>query len=323
MAKTYRKPSQKPSIKTTLDEGMVEYFKTRGISERTLLDAKVTKETYYFPQDQAKRGCIAFNYYVDGEHVNTKYRTRDKHFSFIAGAKIVPYNLDSIAQSSYQDDETRYCIITEGEIDALTYMECGYKHVISMPAGANNNLEWMDDYIETHFDHLEMIYVSTDGDKKGIEAQHELVRRLGADICKIVEYPSGCKDINEVLVRDGREAVSGCFASASDVRLQGIDEVFDVEKDLDFLFHNGLSKGVTMGVDSLDKILSFNTGMLTVVTGVPTSGKTYALNYLLVRLNILHDWKVAFFSPKRGRHLAASRSSLPGSVRLGVHDSRQ
>lgn len=298
MAKTYRKPSIKPNLQPKLDEGMVEYFKGRGISEQTLLEAKVTKETYFFPQDQAKRGCIAFNYYVDGEHINTKFRTRDKHFTFIGGAKVVPYNLDSIAPSAYKDGEQKICIITEGEADTLTYIECGYKHVISVPAGANTNLEWMDDYVDSHFDKLDLIYVSTDGDKKGIEAKNELIRRFGAEICKVVEYPDGCKDINEVLVKYGKEKVIECFENAIDVKIQGIEELYDVENELDYLFQNGLQKGATIGIKDVDDILSFKTGLLSVVTGIPSHGKTYWLNYMLVRLNILHDWKVAFFSPE-------------------------
>jgi twinkle protein len=80
--------------------------------------------------------------------------------------------------------------------------------------------------------------------------------------------------------------------------MEGIQELVDVESNLDFIFNNGLQKGATVGIPSLDKILSFKTGMLNIVTGVPSHGKTFALNYLLARLNILHGWKMAFFSPE-------------------------
>lgn len=298
MSKTYRKPSVKPNLQPKLNADMVEYFKGRGISEKTLLEAKVTKENFFFPQDNCKRGCIAFNYYVDDEHINTKYRTRDKHFAFIAGAKVVPYNIDSIRESAFKKGEKKICIITEGEADTLTYIECGYKHVISMPSGANTNLEWMDDFTESHFDKLELIYVSTDSDKKGVEAKNEIVRRFGAEVCKIVEYPEDCKDINEVLVKYGREKVKECFENAADIRIQGVEELVDIESDLDNLFTSGLQKGVTLGLEDMDKLLSFNTGMVTVVTGIPSHGKTQWLNFALIRLNILHSWKVAFFSPE-------------------------
>ena len=296
--KTYKKPAAPPHIEPSIDPSVTEYFKGRGISEATLLKAKVTKETTFFAQDGCEKGCIAFNYYIDGEHVNTKFRTRDKHFTLIAGAKTVPYNLDSIAESAYKKDEKKYCIITEGEIDTLTYIECGFEHCVSMPNGANANLEWMDDYVDSHFDKIETVYISTDSDKKGLEAKDELIRRFGADRVKIIVYPDGCKDINEVLVAHGPNAVKECFENAVDIEPEGIIEVDNVWESLDDLFYNGLQKGKTIGVPSLDRILSFKTGMLAIITGVPTSGKTYALNYILCRLNLLHDWKTAFFSPE-------------------------
>lgn len=298
MRKTYKKPTFKPHIEPKIDPSIAEYFKGRGISEDTLLKAKVTKETAYFGQDGCSRGCIAFNYYVNGEHINTKYRTRDKHFSFVAGAKTVPYNIDSIAPSSYHDDETRYCIITEGEIDALSYIECGYEHVVSMPSGANTNMEWMDDFMSSHFEHLDIIYLSTDSDTKGVEAKDEFIRRLGAENVKVISYPDGCKDINEVLVAHGRDAVRRCYEAANDIRPAGILEVGDIRDNLDDLFANGFQKGETIGVESIDSILSFRVGMLMIITGIPSHGKTQALDYLLLRLNILHDWKVGFFSPE-------------------------
>lgn len=298
MKKEYRLPQKQPNIQGKFEPSFLEYFNKRGISEGTLLDMKVTKETEFIPQDNAKRGVIAFNYYLNGELVNVKYRTRDKHFKLISGAQLIPYNIDSIGDEAYSSGEERACIVTEGECDTLTYVECGFKHVISVPNGANSNLEWLDDFVDSHFDRMATIYISVDNDRKGIEARNELVRRFGADVCKIVDYPKPCKDINEVLMQYGREKVKECIADAQDVKVSGIQGIYDIESGLDDLFYNGLKKGAVIGEENTDKILSFNTGMLTVVTGTPTSGKTYMLNYILVRLNIIHDWKVAFFSPE-------------------------
>lgn len=298
MKKDYKLPQKQPNIQSKFEPPFLEFFTNRGINEGTLLDAKVTKETEFMPQDNAKRGVIAFNYFLNGELVNVKYRTRDKHFKFVSGARVIPYNIDSISDEAFVGEEERKCIITEGEIDSLTYIECGYKHVISVPAGANTNLEWIDDFVESHFDKLSVIYISVDNDSKGTEAKNELIRRFGAEMCKVVEYPKPCKDINEVLVQYGREKVKECITNAVDVKINGIQGVYDIEGALDDLFHNGLSKGAMINEKQTDEILSFNTGMLTVVTGVPTSGKTYWLNYILIRLNIIHDWKVAFFSPE-------------------------
>lgn len=297
--KVFVKPKPKePNKESRFHDSLLEWFKGRGISEQTLLDAKITEEIEYMPQCKAKKGCIAFNYYLDDELINVKYRTREKDFKLVSGAQLIPYNINSIAQESYQDGEEKAAIIVEGEMDALTYLECGYTHVVSVPNGANKNLEYLDDFIDSHFEPLDVIYISTDNDRKGVEVRQELIRRFGQDKCRVIDYPSPCKDINEVLMQYGKDAVKKCVEEYTELKMEGIQELVDVESNLDFIFNNGLQKGATVGIPSLDKILSFKTGMLNIVTGVPSHGKTFALNYLLARLNILHGWKMAFFSPE-------------------------
>ena len=295
--KKYIKPKPKDESKVEVfGDSFLEWFKSRGISKPTLLKAKVTQEL--FPHGQEKKGCVAFNYYFEDELINIKYRTKDKQFAQVSGAKLIPYNVNSIAPEAFKEGEEKSVIITEGEMDALTYIECGYEHVVSVPSGATGNLDWLDDFIESHFDHLEVFYISVDNDQKGVEERQELIRRLGRDRCCIIDYPKPCKDINEVLLQYGKDAVKKCVENYTELKMEGIQELVDVESNLDFIFNNGLQKGATVGIPSLDKILSFKTGMLNVVTGVPSHGKTFMLNYLLVRLNLMHNWKVAFFSPE-------------------------
>lgn len=279
-------------------DSFLQYFQERGISKETLIKARVTQEIEFMPQVGRKIGCMAFNYYLDGELINIKHRTRNKDFKLVSGAKLIPYNIDSIAPDAYESDEEKYCLYVEGEIDALTYIECGFEHVVSVPNGASTNLEYLDDFIDSHFDKLDCIYISVDNDKKGIECRNELIRRFGSEMCKLVEYPKPCKDINEVLVQFGREAVKDCVRNAKDCKPDGIQELVDVEAALDDIFEHGFEKGATFGIPSLDDIFSVKTGLLHIVTGVPSHGKSFMLNYLLIRLNLLHDWKVAFFSPE-------------------------
>ncbi|MBQ4010801.1 MAG: AAA family ATPase [Bacteroidales bacterium] len=279
-------------------KGLLDYFASRGISETTLKIAKITQEKMYSGKRQKEVACIGFNFFDKQELVNVKKRTRDKEFQLVTGAKNIPYNINSLSEEQYLSGEQRYGIITEGEMDALTYIECGLNHVVSVPNGANSNLGWLDDYIESHFDPLEVIYVSSDSDKKGVELRDELLRRFGKDRCRVVEYPKPCKDINEVLMQYGKDAVKQCFDNAVEYKPDGVNELLDVEQELDYLFLNGFQKGCTIGIESFDEIISFKTGLLTIVTGVPSHGKTYFLNFLLIRLNIIHNWKIAYFSPE-------------------------
>lgn len=279
--KEYKRPEPPKQENFDLDAGLIEYFKSRGISENTLRKCKVSKETHFFPQLNAKKGCIGFNYYLDGEIINVKYRTRDKDFTLVGGAELIPYNIDSISPASYKDGEKKYCLCVEGEVDCLTYVECGYTHVISVPNGANKNLEYLDDFIESHFDHLEEIYISSDNDKKGLELRSELLRRFGQDRCKVVDYPSPCKDINEVLVKYGRDAVKGCVENAIEMKPEGVQELWDVESSVDDIYEHGFQKGTTIGVEDFDKIFSVKTGLLGVITGLPSHGKCLSINELL------------------------------------------
>lgn len=262
-------------------DGLLEYFKSRGISKTTLEIARVTQERMYSAKQKRDVACIGFNYYDKQELVNVKKRTRDKEFQLVAGAKNIPYNINSLSEEQYTSDEQRYGIITEGEMDTLTYIECGLRHVVSVPNGANSNLGWLDDYIDTHFDPLEVIYISSDSDKKGLELREELLRRFGKDRCKVVEYPSPCKDINEVLMKYGKEAVKECFDNAIEFKPDGINELIDVEQPLDYLFLNGFQKGCTIGIENIDNIISFKTGLLSIITGVPSHGKSLNINELL------------------------------------------
>lgn len=294
---TYKRPKPIDTNKEMSQE-LLEWFSGRGITYNTLKEAKVTQETAYIPAISRNAGCIAFNYFSNGELINVKYRTRDKKFAKVTGAESIPYNIDSISDDAYSDGEERVGIICEGEIDALTYIECGFKHVISVPNGANGSLDYLDNYVESHIDKLSVFYLSLDSDEVGTKCKLEFIRRFGSENVKVIEYPKDCKDINEVLMKYGIEKVRECVNNAVDIKPSGVQELVDVETSLDFLFNHGLQKGAMVGVPSIDRILSFKTGMLTVVTGVPSHGKTYLLNYLLVRLNLLHGWKLAFFSPE-------------------------
>lgn len=296
-----KKEYKRPDKVVKIEDGMyaqpfIEYFNQRGISEDTMKAVGITQEKERF--GNVNIGCIGFNFLLKGEVINTKYRTRDKKFKLISGAELIPYNIDSIHPSSYNEGEEKYALYTEGEIDCMTWVECGFSHAVSAPNGANANMEYLDNYIDEYFEPLDVIYISVDNDRKGMEFRYELLRRFGSSRCRIIDYPSPCKDINEVMVKYGLEAVKECFNNYTEIKPEGIMELRDVETNLDFLFHNGFQAGVKIGMPTIDQYLSFRIGMLVVVTGVPTSGKTYMLNFILAKLNIIHDWKIAFFSPE-------------------------
>jgi twinkle protein len=92
----------------------------------------------------------------------------------------------------------RAVVITEGEIDALSWAAYGY-HAMSVPFGGGG--AGKQRWIENEFDRLqrfERIYLATDMDEQGDKAAHEIAMRLGLHRCLRVKMPR--KDGNECLV---------------------------------------------------------------------------------------------------------------------------
>lgn len=289
--KVYKKPLPRPQQQEAMSDKALTWFAGRGISRETLQAAKVTEGLEYMPQKEKKINTIQFNYYRGGELLNTKFRTGDKCFKLVSGAELLPYNIDSIKGS-------KECIITEGEMDALSFIECGRTDVVSVPNGANANLDYLDDYLEEYFDDKETIYIASDTDEKGIMLREELLRRFGAERCRVLEYGEGCKDANEHLMQYGRESLLKCIDDAPEIKLEGVFTVSDFEDSLDALFENGMQKGVTVGHDNFDRLCSFETKRLCIVTGIPGSGKSEFIDEIVERLNIRYDWRFAYFSPE-------------------------
>lgn len=285
----YKRPTPKPTA--PMSEKALAWFKGRGISRETLEACKVTEGMEWMPQKNGQANTVQFNYYHNGELINTKFRTGDKCFKLVSGAELLPYNIDGIKGC-------KECIITEGEMDALSFYECGRHDVVSVPNGANANLDYLDDYIEEYFDDKETIYIASDTDTKGVLLRDELLRRFGAERCRVLEYGEGCKDANEHLQKFGRDSLLKCLADAPEIKMEGVFTVSDFEQSLDALFENGWQKGVTIGHDNFDRLCSFETKRLCIVTGIPGSGKSEFIDEIAERLNIRYGWRFAYFSPE-------------------------
>ena len=311
--KTYRRPKWDDTflVETVMrNEGwqsLIEYLcLTRCISTDTLKAMRITLPWRRFGGTEQR--CIAFNYFETDENgrqhlINAKYRTIDKQFQLEGGAELIPYNIDAIKGQ-------RVCYITEGEFDCLSMIECGYTASISVPNGVaaksdgSVNLEWLDRFVESHFDDKETIVLALDNDKPGIVLRNELIRRLDADRCKLVNWPEGCKDVNDVLVKYGQERVRECVEAAEDIPLVGIQTATDVADAFMSLYEHGDERGAEAGLKGigrepgLDDLMTFETGRYMVVSGRPGDGKSELVDEICLRLCVRHDWRIAYFSPE-------------------------
>lgn len=267
------------------------WFASRGISEQTLRALNVTEGLEWMPQTGKAENTVQFNYYRGEELVNVKYRTGRKEFKLVSGAELLPYNINAIGG-------TPECVITEGEMDALSFVECGRLDVVSVPNGANANLDYLDDYLEQYFDDKEVIYIAVDTDTKGVVLRDELMRRFGVERCRVVEYGEGCKDANEHLIKYGKASLLQCLADAPETAIDGVFTISDFEGSLDAVFESGWKQGATIGHPNFDALCSFETKRLCVVSGIPGSGKSEFIDEIAERLNVRYGWKFAMFSPE-------------------------
>jgi twinkle protein len=278
----YVKP---PARLEKLNTKSIQWFESRGISNNTLLRLGITESKEWMPQFEKEVTCICFNYYRGETLVNIKFRGPQKSFKLAKDAELIFFNLNSIK-------EAEEIVIVEGEIDCLTLHECGIYNVVSVPNGAsmgNQKLEYLDNCWE-YFESAKRIVLAVDGDAAGNALKEELARRLGKERCYTVNYPEGCKDVNEVLINHGKDAVKDIIALKREWPIEGIvttDEMYGTICDW---YENGYPKGARTRIPGLDELLTFVGGQVTTITGIPGHGKDEYTNWIMANLAKYEEW---------------------------------
>ncbi|TRZ63959.1 toprim domain-containing protein, partial [bacterium] len=276
--------------KTNINENSVKWFTGRMISKQTLDRMQIGNAVEFISQVGKERNCICFPYFRNDKLVNVKYRDGEKNFKLSKGSELIFYNLDSVT-------DRKECIITEGEIDCLSFLEAGFTSVLSVPNGAGSK---NPEYLTNCYDELlqvEKIILATDQDVKGIELRDELIRRLGPERCYMVDF-NDCKDGNEYLVKYGGLELAEVIKNAIPVPIKDIIKLDDIYDSIYTLYQKGLQPGKKINLDRFDELMTWETGLLAVVTGIPGHGKSCFVDFITTRLNILHGWKTVFFSPE-------------------------
>ena len=285
------KPSYNPD---PLSGVAVDYLTGRSLTSEVLIRNRVGVTTIYMPQVEEEVRAICFPYVSDGEVVNVKYRDKHKNFRQIGGAQKVLYKIDDISNKT---------IICEGEVDALSCEVAGFKAAISVPDGApsptTKNYESKFEYLDDdRLDMVEKFILAVDADEPGRRLEEELSRRLGRDRCLRVTWIEDCKDANEVLVKHGAEALRQCIEAAQPYPVEGLFSVSDISDDLDAIFEDGLPGGVSTGWDVVDELYSPAPSQWTLVTGIPSMGKSEWLDALAINLAEQSGWVFGVCSPE-------------------------
>jgi len=303
----YRRPDPRPQL--MLPQNAVDWFRSRGITDAVLLRNRIDYGCVYMPQTEDESEVVIFPYFRNGELVNRKYRTMTgKHFRLDSGCELVLYGLDDI-------DAEKPLLWVEGECDKLALEVAGFRSVVSVPNGApplgTKNYSTQLGFLDADREKIESVnrhIIAVDSDGPGTRLEDELARRLGVEKCARVRWPEGCKDANEYLMKHGAEDLQWYIEHAEPFPIEGVFELSDCYENLLRLYKDGFEQGYSTGWRALDVYYTVRPGELTVVTGIPGSGKSNVIDCMQVNLAQLHGWHFAIFSPENlplEQHMAA------------------
>ena len=281
--KTERKPIKAPTIYKNDISKAKEYINKRCISESTLKYADVKEDN---------KGNIVFVYKNElGEHITNKYRPARKINKDKKELKMWFESETNINTLYLMDkaDITKPLVICEGEFDALSLIEAGYKNSVSVPTGCRST-EWITTNW-TWLEQFEEVILWYDNDEAGKEGVKEVFNRLPNKVVKVV-YSDICNDINELLFKYGKLAVLKQLEKASIPLVDGVKSTKQIST-----FNIYEAETIQLGINKIDdNIIGLPLGSLNVITGRTGEGKSTILNQFFIGESIRQGYKVFLFS---------------------------
>jgi twinkle protein len=279
--------------KTELPEKVVQYFESRGIPAGILEQERIGYE------NKNGTGWVLFPYFMNSVCVNIKHRSGTKEFYQEKGGKKCLYRFDKVMRST-----SDVLVITEGEIDALSFLAVGIE-ATSIPDGApsanSKTFSTKFDFLlntEKLFEKFKKIIIAGDNDGPGMAATKELGRRIGYERCCVVKYPEGCNDANDVLKNHGKKALEQVVKKARPFPVEGIISPEQCLPELLYEYDNGIDYGLSTGWKVFDEFYTVRVGEMSIITGIPGSGKSNFLDAMCINMILKHYWKIAYFSPE-------------------------
>ncbi len=258
------------------------------------------------------RGYPAFEYRDStGELLYRKVRIHSKDGSKNfrrdrKGVDAALFNLHGLSEDIPHEDTP--LIVTEGELDCLSWLTAGATHVVSVPDGAareeagegdidplqDTGFRWLwgeDGKLLPQLRKFKRVILSTDSDHKGEVLREELAVRLGVHRCwKIKSYGDGCKDANDTLRNAGAKGLMALLESVEPMMPAEIVGLSDVPTVKDRPVYD-------VGWSNMQGNLKLTCPELMVVTGEPGAGKSqWAFNLMLemARLHRLNGFVLQF-----------------------------
>lgn len=276
--KTFTRPAKKDRESLKEESPVHKYLsEVRGLNSKTIF-------LYAIPHSKDE---IIFNYYREQEIIfekTLKLQRKDGKKQVFVSANAEPclFGWQMIPPND------RKVIICEGEIDAMSFFQYGYP-ALSVPfgGGRGDKQRWLDYEIE-RLNRFDEIFICMDNDDAGLEGAREIIGRLGAHRCRVIQLPM--KDANECLVngmsfQDIKYYIDNAITfDPQELKLHG-DFLHSTHEFMNPT--SGTFMGYTLGWDNCEQSILFKPSGLTMWTGYNGHGKTMFLGHVM--LNMLNQ----------------------------------
>lgn len=280
----------------------IDYLSKRGITEE---DAAKFKLSW----DGTKK-AIKIPYFEGPNIINhTFVRIADGKSKLENADRAVFYGIDKLGINSEP------VIIAQRELDAIVLMQRGMMNVLGVPNGGDiaakgddfnqepDKFAYLSHAAQNAKGWLKIKFVFDDT-KDGLALRQELSRRLGPGRCASASLTDG--SVSASFLR-GSETLCADVNEAKALPIFGLFSVDDFEKELKAYYEYGMASGVATGWPNVDKLYSVVPGQLSIITGIPNSGKSSWLDALTINLAISYGWRFAAFSPENGKEAHATK----------------
>lgn len=290
-------PIAAPRSPERMPADAVAFLAAKGMTEE---DAAKHKLSY-----DGRRKCIKIPY-LDGVNIinHALIRIADAASKLDFPERSTFFGLDRLPKNSEP------VTVAQNEIEAIILMERGIPSVLGLPNGGDV-LDKADDFNKEpdSFGYISRAAEVASGwaqvrfalhdTKAGLALRQELARRLGPGRCTTAKLTR--TTVSETYLQCGSEILCADINEAKSLPISGLFHLDDFKRELSAYFEYGMNAGVPTGWPNVDKLYSVVPGQMTVITGIPNSGKSEWLDALSVNLALNQGWRFAAFSPENGK----------------------
>jgi twinkle protein len=295
----------------------------RGLSPETLGQLNVASGTTLFPELGTKQPAIFFGY-RDGWMARS---FPQKSFVSGKGFKRSFWNLERVLQAK---SDTVY--IVEGQMDVCSLVEAGIPVTEVLGAhGAKDKptvgdpkemagYAYVEEALASGLSRVKKFVWCGDGDGAGHILREDMVKLLGAARFWFIEWPEGIKDANDMLLKDGAEALRELVRDGSlPWPVNGIYRLSELPEPAPMVLWEP-------GFPQWERKVMLAPRTLSVVTGSPGMGKSVLWNQ--VWFNVIKNYGVPFcgasFETRPKPHIRRQvRTLLSGKLERDMDDSER